>query len=45
MLKSLGLRFLIVGLLILLMFIPVLFVGDIIDARSDYNRSTRSSVG
>ncbi len=45
MLKSLGLRFLMVGLLILLMFIPVLFVGDIIDARADYNRSTRSSVG
>jgi len=45
MLKSLGLRFIIVGLLILLMFIPVLFVGDIIDARADYNRSTRSNVG
>jgi len=45
MLKSLGLRFLMVGLLILLMTIPVLFVGDIIDARADYNRSTRASVG
>ena len=45
MLRSLGLRFFIVGLLILLMFIPVLFVSDIIDARADYNRSTRSSVG
>ncbi|QGX97336.1 cell envelope integrity protein CreD [Roseovarius faecimaris] len=45
MIRSLGLRFFIVGLLILLMFIPVLFVGDIIDARADYNRETRSSVG
>jgi inner membrane protein len=45
MLRSLGLRFFTVGILILLMSIPVLFVGDIIDARADYNRSTRSSVG
>ncbi len=43
--RSLGLRLLIVGMLIILMFIPVLFVGDIIDARADYNRDTRSSVG
>ena len=45
MLKSLGLRFFIVGSLILLMFIPVLFVADIINARADYNRSTRLTVG
>ena len=43
--KSLGLRFLTVGMLIILMCVPVMFVGDIIDARADYNRSTRSSVG
>ncbi|MFK7938323.1 MAG: cell envelope integrity protein CreD [Roseovarius sp.] len=45
MLKSLGYRFFIVGLLILLMFIPVMFVGDIINERADYNRETRQSVG
>lgn len=45
MLRSFGLRFFTVGLLILLMFVPVLFIGDIIDARADYNRSTRSSIG
>ena len=45
MLKSLGLRFFIVGLLILLMFIPIMFVSDIINDRADYNRTTRSSVG
>lgn len=45
MLKSLGYRFFIVGLLILLMIIPVMFVGDIINERADYNRDTRQSVG
>lgn len=45
MLRSPGLRFIIVGLLVLLMFIPIFFVGSIVDARADYNRSTRSSVG
>lgn len=45
MLRSPGLRFLIVGLLILLMSIPTLFVSDIINARADYNRSTRHSIG
>lgn len=45
MLRSLGFRFFIVSLLILLMFIPVLFVSDIINERSRYNRDTRSSVG
>ena len=45
MLRSPGLRFFIVGLLILLMFIPILFVSDIINDRANYNRSTRDSVG
>ena len=44
MLRSPGLRLIIVGLLVLLMTIPVFFVGSIIDARSDYNRQTLSSV-
>lgn len=45
MLRSPGLRFIIVGLLVLLMTIPVFFVGAIIDSRADYNRSTIASVG
>lgn len=45
MLRSLGFRFFIVSLLIVLMFIPVLFVSDIINERARYNRDTRSSVG
>lgn len=45
MLRSPGLRFIIVGLLVLLMTIPVFFVGAIIDARADYNRQTLASVG
>lgn len=43
--RSPGLRFFIVGLLILLMFIPILFVSEIINDRANYNRSTRDSVG
>ena len=45
MLRSPGLRFIIVGLLVLLMTIPVFFVGAIIDSRADYNRQTLTSVG
>ena len=45
MLRSPGLRFFIVGILILLMFIPILFVSEIINDRANYNRSTRDSVG
>lgn len=45
MLRSPGLRFIIVGLLVLLMTIPVFFVGAIIDSRADYNRQTIASVG
>ncbi|WP_208348903.1 cell envelope integrity protein CreD [Pseudaestuariivita rosea] len=42
---SAGLRFLIVGLLVLLMFIPLFFVGSIIDSRDGYSRSSVQSVG
>ncbi|WP_306116172.1 MULTISPECIES: cell envelope integrity protein CreD [unclassified Roseovarius] len=45
MLRSPGLRFITVGFLILLMFIPILFVGEIINDRANYNRLTRDSVG
>lgn len=45
MLRSPGFRFIIVGVLILLMFIPVMFVGQIVDARADYNRSAQYAVG
>ncbi|UYV36203.1 cell envelope integrity protein CreD [Rhodobacteraceae bacterium D3-12] len=43
--NSPGLRFLIVGLLTLLMFIPAFFVSEIINERAGYNRSTMQSVG
>ena len=43
--RSPGLRFVIVGLLVLLMSIPVAFVGEVIDKRADYNRQARTSVG
>ncbi|MFQ6551497.1 cell envelope integrity protein CreD [Aestuariibius insulae] len=45
MLRSSGIRFLIVGLLALLMFIPLFFVGAIIDERADYSRQTARSIG
>ncbi|MEL6410556.1 MAG: cell envelope integrity protein CreD [Pseudomonadota bacterium] len=45
MLRSPGTRFIILGLLVLLMTIPVFFVGAIIDSRADYNRQTIRSVG
>ncbi|NSX53186.1 cell envelope integrity protein CreD [Parasulfitobacter algicola] len=41
---SAGFRFFIVGVLALLMFIPLFFVGSIIDSRSDYSRSTVNSI-
>lgn len=45
MLRSAGLRFIIVGILTLVMIIPLFFVESIIDARRDYSRSTAASVG
>jgi inner membrane protein len=42
---STGFRFLIVGLLALLMFIPLFFAGEIVDGRAGYSRQTRESVG
>ncbi len=45
MLRSPGLRFFIVGILILLMSIPILFVSEIINDRAGYNRSTSESIG
>lgn len=43
--RSPGLRFIIVGCLVLLMMIPILFVSEIINDRAQYNRQTRDSVG
>lgn len=40
MLHSAGVRFLLVSVLALLMFIPLFFVGSIIDSRASYNRET-----
>jgi len=45
MYKSFGWRFFVVGVLIILMSIPLFFVGQIVDDRSHYNRTTRASVG
>ncbi len=45
MLKSSGLRFLIVGVLTLLMFIPLGFIGDIVNSRSHYSEDTIQSLG
>jgi inner membrane protein len=42
---SAGFRFLIVGLLALVMYVPLFFVGDIIDSRVNYSRQTISDVG
>lgn len=43
--KSIGARFLIVGLLTLLMFIPLFFVSDIVQSRKNYSQSTLREVG
>jgi inner membrane protein len=43
--RSAGFRFFIVGVLILLMFIPLFFVGAIINDRSNYSREAVMSVG
>ncbi len=45
MLRSSGIRYLIVSLLALLMFIPMFFVGAVIDGRSDYSREAVRDVG
>ncbi|TYB90236.1 cell envelope integrity protein CreD [Oceaniovalibus sp. ACAM 378] len=45
MLRSAGMRFLIVGLLALFMFIPLFFVGEIVGERADYSRRTIEEVG
>ncbi|MEM6276920.1 MAG: cell envelope integrity protein CreD [Pseudomonadota bacterium] len=43
--RSIGTRFLTVGLLALFMFIPLFFVGAIIDERAEYSRATASELG
>ncbi|TDT76802.1 inner membrane protein [Litoreibacter halocynthiae] len=43
--KSIGFRFLIVGLLTVLMFVPLFLAGEVIDARANHSRNTVSSVG
>lgn len=45
MFQSLGARYLIIGLLALLMFIPLFFVGEIVGDRANYSRDTIASVG
>lgn len=43
--KSIGFRFLVVGLLTLLMFVPLFFVSDVVQSRKYYSQSTLRSVG
>jgi inner membrane protein len=43
--RAIGTRFLIVGLLALLMFIPLFFVSAVIDDRADFSRQTIRDVG
>ena len=43
--RSAGLRFFILCCLVLLMFIPLFFVGAVIDSRSAYSREAIASVG
>ncbi|MBO6789859.1 MAG: cell envelope integrity protein CreD [Dinoroseobacter sp.] len=45
MLRSAGIRYLIVAALALLMFVPLFFVGAIIDSRSEYSREAVTEVG
>lgn len=42
--RSAGLRFLVVGLLVLLMFIPMFFVADVVDSRRSYSESAIGTV-
>ncbi len=42
--RSIGLRFFLVGFLALLMFIPLLYVGEIVGDRASYNRDTARSI-
>lgn len=43
--RSIGLRFLMVGFLTVLMVIPVFLAGEVIDSRADYNRETVRELG
>lgn len=45
MLKSMGMRFVIVAALVVLMVIPMMMVGIVIDGRSGYSREAIHSVG
>ncbi len=45
MMRSPGIRFLIVGLLTLLMFIPLMMVSEIVSSRVSYSNETLRSVG
>ena len=42
--RSAGFRFFVVGMLILLMFIPLFFVGAVIESRAEYSRETIRNV-
>lgn len=44
MLKSPGIRFLMVGLLALFMFVPLIFVSELVKERAEYSRATISNI-
>lgn len=45
MLRSMGRRFMIVGLLVLLMFVPLFFAAEIVQSRKNFSTTTIESVG
>lgn len=45
MLRSMGRRFLIVGLLVVLMFVPLFFAAEIVQARKSFSTTTIETVG
>ena len=45
MLRSAGMRFLIVGLLVILMSVPMFLIGELIGERADYSRQTERELG
>lgn len=45
MLKSTGMRYLLVGVVTLFMFIPMFFVSDVVNSRQDYSAQTTRDLG
>lgn len=45
MFKSTGARYLLVGFLVLLMFVPLFFVGEVVNSRKYYSQDTSRQIG